>query len=63
MLLVETVGGTIEYPFDDLTDPTKLTDRVIYAEYDEANRMVRYTVKHHNVITGELVAPENRDSE
>lgn len=63
MLLVETVGGTIEYPFGDLTDPTKLTDRVIYAEYDEANQMVRYTVKHHDVITGELVAPENRDSE
>lgn len=57
VLLVETVGGTIEYPFDDLADPTKLLDRVIYAEYDEANRMVRYTVKHHEVITGELVRP------
>lgn len=59
VLLVETIGGTIEYPFDVLSDPTKLTDRVIYTEYDESNRMVRYTVKHHEVITGELVKPEH----
>ncbi len=63
MLLVETIGGTIEYPFDKLSDPTELTDRVIYVEYDNANRMVRYTVKHHEVITGELVKPENHTNE
>jgi len=63
VLLVETIGGTIEYPFDKLSDPTQLTDRIIYVEYDNANRMVRYTVKHHEVITGELVQPENHTNE
>lgn len=63
VLLVETVGGTIEYPFDVLADPTKLTDRVVYVEYDESNRMVRYTVKHHGKITGELVQPEKHTNE
>jgi hypothetical protein len=61
--LLETVGGTIEYPFQDLEDPSKMNDRTIYIEYSEDGKMVRYTVKHHEVITGELVAPENRDSE
>lgn len=63
VLLVETIGGTIEYPFDKLSDPTELADRVIYVEYDNSNRMVRYTVKHHEVITGELVSPENHTNE
>lgn len=63
VLLVETVGGTIEYPFDKLSDPTELPDRVIYVEYDNENRMVRYTVKHHGVITGELVKPEKHTDE
>lgn len=62
VLLLETVGGKIEYPFHKLADPASLTDRFIYVEYD-GNDMVRYTVKHHDVITGELIAPENRDSE
>ena len=63
ILLVETIGGTIEYPFDVLADPAALTDRFIYVEYDESARMVRYTVKHHGVITGELVKPEKHTNE
>lgn len=56
VLLLETVGGKIEYPFHKLADPTELLDRFIYVEYD-GNDMIRYTVKHHGVITGELVSP------
>ncbi len=63
VLLLETIGGSIEFPFEKLGDPSELTNRTIYVEYDEIGRMIRYTVKHHEEITGELVAPENRDSE
>jgi len=63
VLLIEQIGGTIEYPFDKLSDPAELTDRVIYVNYDEASRMVRYTVKHHGTITGELVQPEKQTNE
>lgn len=61
VLLLETVGGKIEYPFHKLADPTELTDRFIYVEYD-GNDMVRYTVKHHGTITGELVAPTVKET-
>ncbi len=60
---METIGGTIEFPFDKVTDPDELTDRMIYAEYDDAARLIRYTVKHHGTITGELVAPEKHTNE
>lgn len=63
MLLIETIGGTIEFPFDKVTDPTELTDRAIYAEYDDSARLIRYTVKHHGNITGELVDPEKHTDE
>ena len=59
VLLVESIGGTIEYPFHKLTDPDELLNRVVYVEYD-GNEMIRYTVKHHEVITGELVAPDRK---
>lgn len=65
VLLLETVGGQIEYPFHKLADPDGLNDRVVYVEYD-GNDMVRYTVKHHGIITGELVSPtvvETNDTE
>lgn len=65
VLLLETVGGKIEYPFHKLADPAYLNDRFIYVEYD-GNDMVRYTVKHHGIITGELVSPtvvETNDTE
>lgn len=61
VLLLETVGGKIEYPFHKLADPAALTDRFIYVEYD-GNDMVRYTVKHHGTITGELVAPTVKET-
>ncbi len=63
VLLIETIGGTIEFPFDKVTDPAELTDRVIYAEYDDKNRLIRYTVKHHGSITGELVNPDKHTDE
>jgi len=63
VLLIESIGGTIEYPFDVLNNPENLRDRIIHVEYDENSRMVRYTVKHHGVITGELVQPENHTNE
>lgn len=65
VLLLETIGGQIEYPFHKLSDPASLNDRFIYVEYD-GNDMVRYTVKHHGIITGELVSPtvvETNDTE
>ncbi len=61
VLLLETVGGQIEYPFHKLADPTALNDRFIHVEYD-GNDMVRYTVKHHGVITGELVSPSVKET-
>ncbi len=61
ILLLETVGGQIEYPFAKIGDREALKDRTIYVQYDDKNEMVRYTVKHHDVITGELVAPDTED--
>lgn len=61
VLLLEAVGGKIEYPFSKLADPAALNDRFVYVEYD-GNDMVRYTVKHHGVITGELVSPTVKET-
>lgn len=63
VLLTETIGGTIEYPFDALADPKYLTDRIIHVEYDDSARMVRYTVKHNGKTTGELVQPAKHTNE
>lgn len=61
VLLMEVLGKTTEYPFHLLEDPYSLQDREICVEY-EGSQMVRYTVKHHGEVTGELVAP-NRITE
>lgn len=61
-LMLGALGGSFEFRRDALENEKFFTDMMIYENRDDEKGTIRYTIKRHKVVEGEVV-PEDRNSE
>lgn len=61
-LMLGALGGSFEFRRDALENEKFFTDMMIYENRDDEKGTIRYTIKRHKVVEGEILE-ENRNPE
>lgn len=62
VILLGGLGGSFEFREDAILNDKFFENVLIHVEQDEIKGTIRYTIKRHNIVEGEILA-KDRDTE